>query len=225
MLADYKPVEAQCKVRKKTNHKGDPPFNLQPKPLLIVLSGPSGAGKDAILSRMKKTGYPIEFITTVTTRPRRAKEKNNVDYHFVSEESFQQMLKNNKLLEWAKVYGNWYGVPKQPVKRALDKGRDIIVRIDTQGAATIKKIIPQAVFIFVVPLSIEELAPRLKQRHTESPFDLALRLKTAEEEMKKLPLFDYVVVNRQDKIDLAVSAIEAVITAEKHRVKPREIRL
>jgi guanylate kinase len=212
-------------VRKKTNHKGDPPFNLQPKPLLIVLSGPSGAGKDAILSRMKKTGYPIEFITTVTTRPRRAKEKSNVDYHFVSEESFQQILKNNKLLEWAKVYGNWYGVPKQPVKRALDKGRDIIVRIDTQGAATIKKIIPQAVFIFVVPLSIEELATRLKQRHTESPFDLALRLKTAEEEMKKLPLFDYVVFNRQDKIDLAVSAIEAVITAEKHRVNPREIIL
>jgi guanylate kinase len=205
---------------KKANHKGE---NLPSKPLLIVLSGPSGAGKDAILSRMKKSGY--QFITTVTTRPRRPREKNNVDYHFVSVEGFQKMRKNSELLEWANVYGNWYGVPKEPVRQALAKGRDIIVRIDTQGAATIKKIIPQAVFIFVAPPSMKELMRRLSKRQTESPFDLALRLKTAEEEMKKLPLFDYVVVNRQDKIDLAVSAIEAIISAEKRRVKPREIRL
>jgi len=210
---------------KKASHKIETPFNLPSKPLLIVLSGPPGVGKDAILSRMKKSGYPIEFITTVTTRPRRAKEKDNVAYHFVSGESFQQMLKNNELLEWANVYGNWYGVPKEPVKRALDKGQDTIVKVDIQGAATIKKIIPQAVFIFVVPPSMEKLAARLKQRHTESSFDLALRLKTAEEEMRKLPLFDYVVVNRQDEINQAVSAIEAIITAEKHRVNPREIRL
>jgi guanylate kinase len=210
---------------KKASHKIETPFNLPSKPLLIVLSGPSGAGKDAILSRMKKSGHPAQSITTVTTRPRRAKEKNNVDYHFVSVESFQRMIKNNELLEWANVYGNWYGVPKEPVKRALDMGRDVIVKVDIQGAATIKKILPQAVFIFIVPPSRGELVKRLKQRHTESPFDLALRLKTAEEEMKQLPLFDYIVVNRQDEIELAVSAIEAIITAEKHRVNPREIRL
>ena len=202
-----------------------PPFNLQSKPLLIVLSGPSGAGKDAILSRMKKSGYPIEFITTITTRPQRAEEKNNIDYHFVSVESFQRMIENKELLEWANVYGNWYGVPKEPVKRALDRGQDAIVKVDVQGAATIKKILPQAVFIFLVPPSMEELATRLKQRHTESPFNLALRMKTAEKEMKKLPLFDYVVVNRQDEIDLAISEIEAIITAEKRRAIPREIRL
>jgi guanylate kinase len=202
-----------------------PPFNLQSKPLLIVLSGPSGAGKDAILNRMKKSGYPAEFITTITTRPQRAEEKNNIDYHFVSVESFQKMIENKELLEWANVYGNWYGVPKEPVKRALDRGQDVIVKVDVQGAATIKKTIPQAVFIFLVPPSMEELATRLKQRHTESPFDLALRLKTAEEEMKKLPLFDYVVVNREAEIDLAVSAIEAIITAEKRRAIPMEISL
>jgi guanylate kinase len=212
-------------VTKKANHRGETPFNLPSKPLLIVLSGPSGAGKDAILSRMKKSGYPAQFITTVTTRPRRAREKNNVDYHFVSVESFQKMSKNSELLERANVYGNWYGVPKAPVKQALAKGQDTIVKIDTQGAATIKKIIPQAVFIFIAPPSMGELIRRLKQRHTELPFDLALRLKTAEEEMKKLPLFDYVVVNRQDEIELVVSEIEAIITAEKHRLKPREIRL
>jgi guanylate kinase len=210
---------------KKASLKSETPFNLPSRPLLIVLSGPSGAGKDAILSRMKKSGYPLEFITTVTTRPRRAREKDNVDYHFVSVESFQKMLKASELVEWANVYGNWYGVPKEPLQRALAKGQDTIVKVDIQGAATIKKIIPQAVFIFIAPPSMKELTTRLKQRHTEPPFDLALRLKTAEEEMKKLPLFDYMVVNRQDKIDLVVSEIEAIISAEKHRVKPREISL
>jgi len=210
---------------KKTSLKSEPPFKLPSKPLLIVLSGPSGAGKDAILNRLKKSGYPVEFITTVTTRPKRAKEKNNVAYHFVPRESFNQMIKNKELLEWANVYGNWYGVPKQPVKQALDKGRDIIVKIDIQGAATIKKILPQAVFIFLMPPSMEELVTRLKDRRTELGFDLDLRLKTSEEEIKRLPLFDYVVVNKRNEIDLAVRAIEAIITAEKHRVKPREIRL
>ncbi len=210
---------------KKVSLKGETPFNPPSKPLLIVLSGPSGAGKDAILSRMKKSGYPAQFITTVTTRPLRAREKNNVDYHFVSVESFQKMVKNSELLEWANVYGNWYGVPKKPLKRALAKGQDTIVKIDIQGAATIKKILPQAVFIFLMPPSTEELATRLKQRRTESPFDLALRLKTAKKEMKQLPLFDYIVVNRQGEISRVVTEIEAIITAEKHRVKPREISL
>jgi guanylate kinase len=208
---------------KKAKQKGETPFHLPAKPLLIVLSGPSGAGKDAILSRMKKTGY--HFITTVTTRPPRAKEKDNVDYHFVSVASFQKMLKNKKLLEWANVYGNWYGVPRAPLKQALDKGQDTVVKVDIQGAATIKKIVPHAVFIFVAPPSREELIKRLKKRQTESTNDLALRLKTAGEEMKKLPLFDYVVVNRQGELGLVVKEIEAIITAEKHRVKPREIRI
>ena len=210
---------------KKASHKSEPPFSLPPRPLFIVLSGPSGSGKDAVLSRMEKSGYPIEYITTVTTRPQRAGEKDNVDYHFISEESFQGMIENKELLEWANVYGNWYGVPSKPAKRALEMGRDIIVKVDIQGAATIKKILPQAVFIFLVPPSMKELATRLKQRHTESSFDLTLRLKTAEEEIKQLPLFDYVVVNKRDEIDLALADIKAIITAEKRRVTPREISL
>jgi len=202
--------------RKKTAEK---------RPLFIVLSGPSGIGKDAILTKMKESDYPIEYITTVTTRPQRAKERDNIDYHFVSTESFQKMITGNELLEWANVYGNWYGVPKKPVKQALDKGQDIIVKVDIQGAATIKKILPEAVFIFLIPASMEELATRLKQRQTESPSDLTLRTKTAEEEIEQLHLFDYIVVNKQDEIDLAVSEIKAIISAEKCRVTPREITL
>ena len=174
---------------------------------------------------MKELGYPLEYITTVTTRPRRDKERNNVDYHFVSTERFQEMIEHKEFLEWANVYGNWYGVPKQPVKQALDKGQDIIVKVDIQGATTIKKILPEAVFIFVMPASMEELVLRLKQRHTESAFDLALRTETAEEETKQLHLFDYIVVNKRDEIDLAVSDIKAIIAAEKCRVTPREIAL
>jgi len=185
-----------------------------------------GAGKDAVLTRMKELGYPLlEYITTVTTRPRRASERDDVDYHFISVERFQEMISRKELLEWANVYGNWYGVPKEAVKQTLDKGRDVIVKVDVQGAATIKKILPEAVFIFLIPPLREELTMRLKQRHTESAFNLALRLKTAKEEIKKLPLFDYVVANKRDEIDLAVSEIKAIIAAEKCRVTPREVAL
>ncbi len=198
---------------------------MSTRPLLIVLSGPSGSGKDAVLTRMKGLDYPLEYITTVTTRHKRAEEKNNIDYHFVSTERFQEMIENKELLEWANVYGSWYGVPKQPVKQALERGQDLIVKVDIQGAATIKRILPQAVFIFLIPPSMEELAIRLKQRHTESPFDLALRLKTAEAEIKQLSLFDYVVLNRRDEIGLTVSDIKAIIVAEKCRLVPRDIAL
>ncbi|MFC1992949.1 guanylate kinase [Chloroflexota bacterium] len=210
---------------KKVNHKIKHLFGLSARSLLIVLSGPSGVGKDAILNSMKESGCSLEYVTTVTTRLQRADETDDVDYHFISTADFQEMISHEELLEWAKVYGNWYGVPKKPVKQALSKGQDAIVKVDVQGAATIKEILPQAVFIFVIHSSMEELVMRLRQRHTESPFDLALRLKAVEEEIRQLNLFDYVVVNKQDGIDLAVSQIKAIITAEKCRVTPREITL
>ncbi|HEY51199.1 MAG TPA: guanylate kinase [Dehalococcoidia bacterium] len=201
------------------------PLNLPKKPLLIILSGPSGVGKDALLNRMKDLKYPLEYITTVTTRPRRAGERNQIDYHFITTEKFQGMIKKGELLEYANVYGNWYGVPKQLVKQALESGQDTIAKVDIQGAASIKKIVPQAVFIFLMPPSIEELGIRLKKRHTESSFDLNLRLQTATEEMKQLSLFDYVVYSQRDDIARAVADIAAIITAEKCRVTPREINL
>ena len=209
----------------KMSHEGHSPLSPPVKSLLIILSGLSGAGKDAVLTRIRESGYPFEFVVTVTTRARRASEKDGVHYRFVSGNKFQKLIDRNELLEWANVYGNWYGVPKETVKRALDEGKDVIVKVDVQGAATIKKILPEAVFIFLAPPSMEELVLRLKQRCTELPSDLELRIKTAEEELEKLPLFDYIVFNRQGEIDRAVADIEAIITAEKCRVTPRELTL
>ncbi len=192
-------------------------------PLLIVLSGPSGVGKDAVLAKLRETGVPVTYITTLTTRTRRANETDMMDYYFVSREYYQEMLDGGGLLESANVYGNWYGVPRSAVKQALDRGEDAIVKVDVQGAASIKKAIPQAVFIFVVAPSIAELSARLTQRLTESPAELALRLKTAEEEMAQVSHFDYVVVN--EEIDRATATIEAIIAAEKCRVNRRQIAL
>ena len=207
------------------NSGRQPLFNLTSKPLLLVLSGLSGAGKDAVLNRMKELHFPLTHITTFTTRPRRVNEKNDVDYHFVSKEKFQEMIDHKELLEWATVYGNWYGIPRKPISEALNRGEDTIVKIDVQGAATIKKILPQAVFIFVTTPSIEELIFRLKNRQTETASSLALRTRTAENEIKELHLFDYVVINRRDEIDRAVSDIKAILTAERCRVAPRDIAL
>jgi guanylate kinase len=208
---------------KKKNPNTPPTPNHQP--LLIVLSGPSGAGKDAVLNQLKAAGHPAQFITTNTTRPRRAKEKDNVDYKFVSEKDFQKMRANNELLEYANVYGNWYGVPKEAVKESLAAGMDTIVKVDVQGAATLKKIVPEAVFIFLTSPSAEELESRLRERKTESELDCDRRLKTAIEEMKQLHLFDYVVLNERDEIERAAAAIAAIITAEKCRRTPREVNL
>jgi guanylate kinase len=194
-------------------------------PLLIVLSGPSGVGKDAVLNGIKRRGYPLHYAVTATTRPRRERETEGVDYHFVSRAEFEKMIEKGELLEWAEVYGNLYGVPKSELQQAVDEERDMIVKVDIQGAATIKKTIPQAVFIFLVPPSLEDLEKRLKQRKTESSVDLEVRIKAAEKEMNSISMFDYVVVNHRDGIKQAISQIESIITAEKCRVKPRAIEI
>lgn len=201
------------------------PFDCCPMPLLTVLSGPSGAGKDAVLTRMRELKCPLTFITTVTTRPRRPGETDRIDYCFVSPEEFQGMVQKSELLEWARVYQNWYGVPRQPVREALNAGKDVIVKVDVQGAATIKKMSPLAVFIFLMPPSMEELCQRLERRHTESPEALAVRTQAAVSEIKELPLFDYVVVSRRNQIDEAVADVMAIIKAEKCRVAQREIHV
>ena len=196
-----------------------------PQPLLIILSGPSGVGKDAVLARMRRLGRPLYYVVTATTRPKRATEKNGVNYHFLSRKEFQQMIDKHQFLEWANVYGSYYGVPKDDITSALAKGLDTIVKVDVQGAATIKKILPQAVFIFLMPPSAEELEKRLKKRHSECSADLALRLEGAEGEIKCLPIFDYVITSHQNKLDEIVSQIDAIVTTEKCRVKPRAVRL
>ena len=192
--------------------------------LLFVLSGPSGAGKDAVLHRMKELSFPFYRVVTVTTRPQRLGEKDGVDYYFTSNGEFQEMVRRGELLERAEVYGRWYGTPKQQVKEALDEGQDVILRVDVQGAATIRSIMPEAVLIFLTS-PLMEYEERLKQRQTESDGERRLRMGRIDGEMKSLPLFDYMVMNHQGKLDSAVSQIMSIVTAEKCRVNRRLVKL
>ena len=194
-------------------------------PLLIVLSGPSGVGKDAVVARMKELKLPIHFVVTATTRPRRPGETDGEDYYFLTHERFQEMLSQDEFLEWAHVYCNFYGVPKNQVRDALGKGMDVLIKLDIQGAETIKRLQPNALFIFLAPSCMKDVEDRLKQRGTESAEEFALRLETARSEMKQLPNFDYVVINHHDGVDQAVAEIQAIITAEKRRVVPRRVEL
>jgi guanylate kinase len=203
-----------------------PDFNIyHPSPLLIVISGPSGAGKDSILQRMKERNLPFHFVVTATTRPPRPNEVHGQDYFFVTKEEFARMIEQNELLEYAIVYGDYKGIPKQQVRQALASGQDVILRIDVQGAETIRKLVPEALLIFVTVESEEELVRRLKRRKTESPEELALRIATARKELQRIEAFDYVVVNEEDRLDEAVDTIAAIIVAEHHRVHHRRISL
>ncbi len=193
--------------------------------MLIVLSGPSGVGKDAVLATLRETDRSWTFVTTLTTRPIRRGEVDGRDYHFVSRDEYRKQLEGNRLLESANVYGNWYGVPRSAVEAALDRGEDVIVKVDIQGAATIREIIPQAVFVFLAPPSLDELTARLTRRLTESPADLSLRIKTAGEEMRQAVQFDHVVINHDGAIAETVAEIEAIVVAEKRRAVPGDAAL
>lgn len=200
--------------------------NCQPNsPLLVVLSGPSGVGKDAVVARMRELKRPFYYVVTVTTRPCRSGEKDGVDYHFLAQEEFQRMIAAGKFLERAKVYGNYYGVPRDEIAQGLSRGMDVLVKVDVQGAATIKKILPQAVFIFLRPPSMRDLERRLKQRHSESSADLGLRLAEAGKEIENSSFFDYVVTSHHGELDEIVSEIDAIVTAERCRVNPRNVAL
>lgn len=170
---------------------------------------------------IKELTYPFHYAVTATTRPRRRGEKDGEDYHFLSNTEFERMKAQGELLEWAEVYGQWYGVPRSQVEQPLSQKQDVILRVDVQGAVTLKHLFPEAVLIFLAPPSTRELTQRLKKRNTESRADFELRLKTAQREMESLPLFDYVVVNHEGEVESAVSQINAIITAEKCRVTPR----
>ncbi|MBN9392616.1 MAG: guanylate kinase [Chloroflexi bacterium] len=194
-------------------------------PLLIVLSGPSGVGKDVIVARMKERGLPFHFAITATTRPKRDYEIDGVHYYFRTVTQFQEMLAQNELLEHATVYGNYYGPPKFGVREALARGEDVILRIDVQGAEYVRQTIEGAVLVFVAPGSYDELISRLMGRGTEDPDSLAIRLATYEKEMRAAANFDYMVINRQGQLDEAVDLIAAILQAEKAKVSPRQVKL
>ncbi|MDQ3248027.1 MAG: guanylate kinase [Chloroflexota bacterium] len=191
---------------------------IKPKPLLIVLSGPSGVGKDATLNMLKQCNFPFYFVVTATTRPIRAGEVDGQDYHFVSVGEFAEMIEQGELLEYAVVYGDYKGIPKKHVRQALHSGMDVIMRIDVQGAATIRKLVPNAVSIFLTAESEGELVHRLQERKTENPDKLKMRIVTARQELKRVVDFDYVVVNRAHLLDDTVKQVLSIIMAEKSRV-------
>ncbi len=204
----------------------DPDFNLyNPQPLLIVLSGPSGAGKDAVLERMKARELPFHFVVTTTTREMRPNEVEGKDYFFVSNDEFARMIETDELLEYAVVYNDYKGIPKQQVRDALASGMDVVMRIDVQGAATIRKIAPQALLIFLTTESEAALVRRLEGRKTETHEGLKLRIATARQELKRAAEFDYAVVNSDSHLDEAVDVIQAIIEAEHHRVIQRKVSL
>ena len=196
-----------------------------PNPLLIVISGPSGVGKDTVIQSMKERGLPFQFVVTATTRPQRAGEVDGKDYWFVSKEAFERMIKADELIEHAIVYGDYKGIPKAQVRNALASGKDVILRIDVQGAEAIRKLAPEALLIFLTTQCEEELVSRLEMRKTETTEKLKLRIATARKEFQSINAFDYVIINRDYHLEETVGTIRAIIEAEHHRVMPRKVEL
>ena len=209
----------------KTTPAGSSLYERSPQPLLIVISGPSGVGKDATLACMKEMGYPFHFVVTATTRPQRPGEIHGRDYYFVSMDEFRAMIEGDQLLEHALVYDDYKGIPKAQVRQALASGQDVIMRLDVQGAATIRQLVPEAVLIFLLASSEKELIARLRARRTESSASLQRRIDTIRQEMTQIANFDYVVVNRDKHLKDTVHYIAAIIAAEKCRVKQRRVNL
>ena len=177
------------------------------------------------MQRMKERGLPFHFVVTATTRPQRANEVHGRDYFFVSKEEFAHMIDTDALIEHAMVYGDYKGIPKQQVRAALASGMDVVMRIDVQGAETVRRLASEALMIFITTENEEDLVHRLETRKTETIDSLALRIATARKELKRVEAFDYVIVNREFHLDETVDTIRAIIDAEHHRVKPRKVEL
>ena len=193
--------------------------------LLIVVSGQAGVGKDSLIQRMKERGCPVHFVVTATDRDPRPGEVHGQDYFFLTTNEFLSMERDGELLEHAIVYGQHKGIPKQQVREAMASGKDAIMRIDVQGAATVRQIAPEAILIFLAASSEEELERRLRGRGGDSAEQLEERIATARKEMERLPEFDYVVVNHDGELDRAVDDVIAIIQAEHCRVEPRVVQL
>lgn len=195
------------------------PSKISP-PILIVLTGPSGVGKDAVVKTLREHSQSFYVTVTATTRSRRPGEFDGIDYLFTNTRDFRSMVKGNELLEWAEVYGNLYGVPKKQVLEKMAQGQDVIIKTDIQGASTIKSIAPDALFIFLAPPNIVELKRRLTLRMTESEETLAVRLRTAELEMVASINFEHIVVNYRNKLGDTVRDIETIV-AQEHKIRPK----
>jgi len=193
--------------------------------LLIVISGPSGIGKDAVVQGLQARELPFHFVITATSRPPRENEVDGVDYFFYSQAEFEALIEAGEFLEHAWVYSDYKGVPKSQVRKALESGKDVVMRLDFQGAKTVRELSPDAILVFLTASNSEEWIQRLKSRRSETEEELALRIQTAKQEYDSLGIFDYIVVNEDGHLDRTLDTIENIISAEHHRVHPRKVHL
>ena len=184
-------------------------------PTLFVLSAPSGAGKDAVRDLLMAWDLPVHFVVTATSRPMRPGEVEGRDYYFVTEDEFERMIRDEELAEHAVVYGQYKGVPKTSVLQPLSEGKDVVARVDVQGAATLRQLVPDAILIFIAPPSLEEAQRRLEARDTDSEADRRLRIETAASEMEASKSFDHVVVNATGALEETARRIVEIMAAEK----------
>jgi len=200
------------------------PFDLlHPQPLLIVISGPSGIGKDSVLNELKRRGLPFHFVVTANTRAPRPEEVHGVDYLFMTREEFMAGVERGEFLEHAKVYNDLKGIPRWQVENALISGKDVVLRVDVQGAETIRGLYPEAVLIYLIPRNYDEWYNRLVSRKTESAEDLKTRVEISVKEVEKIDIFDYLVVNAENLLCQAVDDIISIIRTEHLAVNHRKI--
>jgi guanylate kinase len=198
-----------------------------PGALLVIVSGPSGVGKDSVIEEIRRVPRDPDYhyVVTCTTRPRRSYEVDGVHYHFLGEAEFTRLRDDGELLEANEVHGNWYGTPRADVRDALRQGHDVILKIDVQGAAVVKQKVPEALLIFLVPPSLEDLFGRLQSRATESADELDIRQRNAALELARQDDYDHVVVNETGQIERTARRIHEVILAEKAANPDRRTRV
>lgn len=200
--------------------------NCSAQPIILIISGPSGVGKDTVARELlRRRPDNFLFVVTATTRDPRPGEVDGQDYLFVSNDEFARMIEDNELLEYAVVYNDYKGIPKKHIRGALASGRDVILRVDVQGAATLRKIVPEAISVFLRTSSEEALVSRLTQRKSDSAEGLALRIATARGEMKRMDEFDYCVVNPEGDPGRAVDQVLCIVDAAHCRTKQTPIVL
>jgi guanylate kinase len=193
------------------------------KPRVFIISGPSGVGKDSVIEELRKSFPDAQYVVTATTRPKRAGEIEGIHYIFLSNEEFVARMEQNDFLENALVYGNRYGVPRSPIVEGLEQGRDVIIKVDVKGAATLRRLIPNTISLFLTPESMPALLERLRDRKTDDPDVLMRRFTTATAELAEVEHFDYVVFNEDGKLDSAVEQICNIVAIEHHKVHQPEI--